>query len=114
MSTDSYTRKDLILLQKYKDEAYKKALVDKVISTTRQAVLTAAMKGETICRVQTSWCSNKEEAEALQAQEQTIRETLKSIFPDSKVTVETSTVSFIVYEFWEIIITVAWGGLCSP
>ncbi len=109
--TTQYTRKDLILLQKYKDDAYKRALVDKVISNVRLAVLTAAMKGETICRVQSSWCSTKEEAEALQSQEQQIRESLKTIFPDSRVTVETSTVSFIVYEFWEIIITVSWGGL---
>ena len=38
----SYTRKDLILLHKYKDESYKKALVDRVVTSAKTEVLRVA------------------------------------------------------------------------
>ena len=105
-----YSRKDLILLQKYKDENYKRALVDKIVSQTKTQVFQAAMGGETITRLSVSWASSKKEAEELQAQESMIREQIKEIFKDSKVDVDLNSLNMILFEFWELVIKVNWGG----
>jgi hypothetical protein len=105
-----YSRKDLILLQKYKDEAYKRALVDRIISQTRAQVLQAATGGETAIRLAINWASGKQEAEELQAQEAAIRAQLKEIFPDSRVEVDVNSLNMIFFEFWELVIKVSWGG----
>lgn len=106
----SYTRKDLILLQKYKDENYKRALVDKIVSQVKSQVFQSAMNGDTVIRVSVNWASNKQEAEELQSQEALIRDSLKTIFPDSKIEVETNSLNMILFEFWELVLKVNWGG----
>lgn len=105
-----FTRKDLILLQKYKDENYKRALVDSVVSLAKHQVFRAAMGGETMARIGLQWAANRKEAEDLQKEEQQIREFLKESFPDSRIEVDTNIVSFIIYEFVEIIVKVNWGS----
>ena len=107
---EMYSRKDLILLQKYKDESYKRALVDRIVSQTKFHVLQAAMGGETAIRLAISWASGKQEAEELQAQEAAIRGSLKELFPDSKVEVDVNSLNMILFEFWELVIKVSWGG----
>jgi hypothetical protein len=106
----SYTRKDLILLQKYKDDAYKRALVDRVVSQVKAQTLLSATQGETALRIAISWASGKQEAEELQAQEAAIREQLKGIFTDVKVEVEVNSLNMILFEFWELVIKLNWGG----
>jgi transcriptional/translational regulatory protein YebC/TACO1 len=106
----TYTRKDLILLQKYKDENYKKALVDQIVSQAKAQTLQSAIQGETAIRIAVKWASSKQEAEELQAQEALIREALKSMFPDVKVEVDVNSLSFILFEFWELVIKLNWGG----
>jgi hypothetical protein len=106
----NYTRKDLILLQKYKDENYKRALVDSVVSQVKHQVFQTAMNGDTVIRLSIRWASNQQEAEELQAQEALIRESLTTIFPDSKIEVETHSLHMILFEFWELVVKVNWGG----
>ena len=105
----SYSRKDLILLYKYKDESYKKALVDRVVSYAKTEVLKIAMGGDTIVRISTSWASTKAEVEELKKEEDVIHQQLKTIFQDAKVDIMTNCVSFIIYEFWEIVVKVDWS-----
>lgn len=105
-----FTRKDLILLQKYKDENYKRALVDSVVSLAKHQVFRSAMSGEVTARVSLQWASNRKESEELQKEEQQVRDQLKETFPDSKVEVDTNIVSFIIYEFIEIIVKVNWSS----
>jgi hypothetical protein len=106
----TYTRKDLILLQKYKDENYKKALVDQIVSQTKAQTLQSAVQGETAIRIAVRWASSKQEAEELQVQEVLIREALKAMFPDVKVEVDVNSLSLIFFEFWELVIKLNWGG----
>ena len=105
-----FTRKDLILLQKYKDENYKRALVDSVVSLAKHQVFRSAMGGETMARVGMQWASTRKESEELQKEEQQVRDLLKEAFPDSRVEVDTNIVSFIIYEFVEIVVKVNWGS----
>ena len=106
----TYSRKDLILLQKYKDENYKRALVDQIVSHIKAQVLQAAAAGETAIRHAVRWASSKEEAEELQAQEALIREGIKSTFPDVKVEVDVNSLNLLIFEFWELVIKLNWGG----
>ena len=76
----SYTRKDLILLHKYKDESYKKALVDRVVTYAKTEVLRVAMLGDTIARISAGWASTKAEMESLKKEESLILEELKTVF----------------------------------
>ena len=105
-----FTRKDLILLQKYKDENYKRALVDSVVSLAKHQIFRSAMGGETMARVGMQWASTRKESEELQKEEQQVRDLLKESFPDSRVEVDTNIVSFIIYEFVEIVVKVNWGS----
>jgi hypothetical protein len=105
-----FTRKDLILLQKYKDENYKRALVDSVVSLAKHQVFRSAMAGETMARIGLQWAATRKESEELQKEEQQVRDQLKEAFPDSKIEVDTNVVSFIIYEFVEIIVKVNWGS----
>lgn len=104
-----FTRKDLILLHKYKDENYKKALVESVISLARHQVFRSAMNGETIARISMKWASSKEELEDLKKEETQVRDLLFESFKDSKIDVEINNISFIFYQFWEIVVRVTWG-----
>lgn len=106
----SFTRKDLILLQKYKDENYKRGLVDSVVSLTKHQVFRTAMSGETMARINLSWAANRKEMEELQKEEQKVRDLVKEAFPDSKIDVQTNHVNFVIYEFVEIVVIVNWGG----
>ena len=106
-----FTRKDLILLQKYKDENYKRALVDSVVSLAKHQVFRSAMGGETMARVGMQWASTRKESEELQKEEQQVRDILKGEFPDSKVEVEVIFTSMIFYETVEIVVKVNWGSL---
>ena len=47
----TFSRKDLILLHKYKDDNYRKALIEHVVSLVKYEVFRSAMRGETIVRV---------------------------------------------------------------
>jgi len=47
----SFSRKDLILLQKYKDDNYRKALIEHVVSLVKYEVFRSAMRGETVVLV---------------------------------------------------------------
>ena len=105
-----FTRKDLILLQKYKDENYKRALVDSVVSLAKHQVFRSAMSGETMARIGLQWAANRKESEELQKEEQQVRDQLKESFPDSRIEVDTNIVSFIIYEFVEIVVKVNWGS----
>ena len=105
----SYTRKDLILLHKYKDESYKKALVDRIVTYAKTEVLRVAMLGDTIARISATWASTKSELEGLKKEEGIVLEQLKELFKDSKIDITTNCVSFIVYEFWEIVVKVDWS-----
>jgi len=105
----SYTRKDLILLHKYKDESYKKALVDRVVTYAKTEVLRVAMLGDTIARISAGWASTKAEMESLKKEESLILEELKTVFKDARIEIITNCVSFIVYEFWEIVVKVDWS-----
>jgi hypothetical protein len=104
----SYERKDLLLLQKYKDENFKKALVDGILSLTKAQVILASMKGETSIRVQAPWAESKAQAEEYQKEEQLIREGLEAIFPGSKIMVDANHINLLVYEFWELIVVISW------
>ena len=104
-----YSRKDLILLHKYKDESYKKALVERIVSQSKSEVFRMAMNGDTLARVSSSWASSKEELANLKKEEQLIRDSLNTFFPDSKVDIELNHISFIIYEFWEIVVKVNWS-----
>jgi len=103
-----YTRKDLLLLQKYKDENFKKALVDGIICQVKSATVFAAMNGETAIRSVCPWASTAEQAEELEKEKKEILERLKEIFPDSLVIVESNRISFIIYDFWELVVRVSW------
>lgn len=105
----SYTRKDLILLHKYKDESYKKALVDRIMSSAKTEVLRVAMMGDTIARISASWASTKAEMDTLKKEQELVHQQLKEIFKDSKIDIATNCVSFIIYEFWEIVVKVDWS-----
>jgi hypothetical protein len=105
----SYTRKDLILLHKYKDESYKKALVDRVVSSAKTEVLRVAMMGDTIARISATWASTKDEMESLKKEEALVLEQVNAVFKDARVDIMTNCVSFIVYEFWEIVVKVDWS-----
>jgi hypothetical protein len=105
-----YTRKDLILLQKYKDENFKRALVDQIVSQIKAQTLQAAAAGETAIRLAVKWASSKQEAEELQAQEALIREGIKATFTDVKVEVDVNSLNLFLFEFWELVIKLNWGG----
>jgi hypothetical protein len=105
----SYTRKDLILLHKYKDEFYRKALVDRIVSSAKTEVLRVSMMGDTIARISASWAFTKEELESLKKEQDLVHQQLKDIFKDSKIDITTNCVSFIIYEFWEIVVKVDWS-----
>ena len=105
----SFTRKDLILLHKYKDENYKRALVESVLSLARHQVFRTAMSGDTMARISLHWASSKEELADLKKEEAQVRELLQQSFPDSKIEIETNNISFIIYQFWEIVVKVNWG-----
>ena len=63
-----------------------------------------------MARIGLQWASTRKESEELQKEEQQVRDLLKDSFPDSKVEVDTNVVSFIIYEFVEIIVKVNWGS----
>jgi len=104
-----FTRKDLILLQKYKDDNYKNALTDSIISLAKYQIFRSAMAGDTMARVSMNWASNKIELGDLQKQEQIVRDNLKEIFRDSKIEVETNHINLLFYEFWEIVVKANWN-----
>jgi hypothetical protein len=68
------------------------------------------MSGETMARIALHWATNRKESEDLQKEEQIVRDQLKESFPDSRVEVDTNIVSFIIYEFVEIVVKVNWGS----
>ena len=103
-----YSRKDLLLLQKYKDENFKKALVDGIICQTKSVALFSAMKGETAVRVVCPWATT-DQAEEFAKEQAEILEKLKEIFKDSTVVLEVNRISFIIYEFCELVVRVTWG-----
>ena len=104
-----YSRKDLILLQKYKDESYRKALVERVVSQAKAEVFRTAMNGDTLARVSSAWANSSEELALLKKEEQLVRDTLYAFFPDSKIDIEINVVSFIIYSFWEIVVKINWS-----
>jgi hypothetical protein len=105
----SFSRKDLILLHKYKDENFKKALVEYTVGLVKHEVFRLAMKGETMARVACDWAHTQAELDGLAKEEQQVRELVKEAFKDSVVQVDTTKVSLIFYQFWEIVVTVNWG-----
>jgi hypothetical protein len=105
----SYSRKDLILLQKYKDEKYKQALVDRVVTYAKTEVLKSAMSGETTMRITTSWAGGRAEMTELAKEEESIRKSLGDIFFDAKIEVITNSVSFVIYDHCEIIVKIDWS-----
>ena len=107
----SYTCKDLILLQKYKDENWRNALVEMTVSRAKWTVFAASMLGETSARISCHWASNREEYESLQKKEQQVRELLKETFRDAIVSVESTHMNFFITEYWDLVIVVRWGGL---
>jgi len=104
-----FSRKDLILLQKYKDDNYKRALVEHTVSLVKYEVFRLAMKGETMARISCNWATTQAELETLAKEEQQVREQVKEVFKDSIVEVETTMISLVFYQFWEIIIKVNWS-----
>jgi hypothetical protein len=104
-----YSRKDLILLHKYKDESYKRALVERVVSLTKSEVFKAAMKGETLARISSEWASSQEQLASLQKEEQVVRDQLHTAFPDAKIEVDINSISFFFFSFWEIVVKVNWS-----
>jgi hypothetical protein len=104
-----YSRKDLILLHKYKDEKYKQALVDRVVTYAKTEVLKVAMSGETAMRITTSWAGSRVEMLDLAKEEDSIRKLLAEIFFDAKVEVITNCVSFVIYDHCEIIVKIDWS-----
>lgn len=107
--TESFSRKDLILLQKYKDDNYKRALVDSIVSLTKHTVYQAAKDGQTMSRSSMNWAYSKSELAELQAHEQKVRDLLKVAFCDAKIEVDTTHINLIFYEFWELTVKVAWA-----
>jgi hypothetical protein len=105
----SFSRKDLILLHKYKDDSYRKALVEYVVSLVKYEVFRSAMRGETVVRVCCTWANTKEEVESLAKEESTVKEQIQSTFKDSVVDIQIGIISLIFYSFWEIVINVNWG-----
>jgi hypothetical protein len=105
----SFSRKDLILLQKYKDDNYKRALAEHIISLVKYEVIRTAMSGETVVRVSSFWASTKEELEGLEKEVKIVRDQLKEVFDDSLIEIETNRINLIFYEFYEIVIKVTWG-----
>lgn len=105
----SFSRKDLILLHKYKDDSYRKALIEHVVSLVKYEVFRSAMRGETVVRVSCTWANTKEEVEALTKEEAAVKEQIQATFKDSVVEIQTGPVSLIFYSFWEIVINVNWG-----
>ena len=104
-----FSRKDLILLHKYKDDTYKQALVEHTVSLVKHEVFRLAMKGETMARISCNWASSQSELEGLVKEEQQVREQVKEVFKDSAVEVETTMISLLFYQFWEIVIKVNWS-----
>ncbi len=107
----SYTCKDLILLQKYKDDNWRSALVEMTVSKAKWTVFASATLGETSARISCHWAASKEEYESLQKQEQQVRERIKDTFKDANVTVEAQHMNFFITEYWDLVIVVRWGGL---
>ena len=105
----SYTRKDLILLHKYKDEKYKQALVDRVVTYAKTEALKIAMSGETSMRITTSWAGGRAEMTELAKEEDSIRKLLSDIFSDARIEVITNCVSFVIYDHCEIIVKIDWS-----
>jgi len=105
----SYSRKDLILLHKYKDEKYKQGLVDRIVSYAKTEALKVAMAGETIVRITTPWASSRVEMADLTKEEDLIRTQLIQIFHDAKIEVLKNSISFILYEYWELIVKIDWS-----
>lgn len=110
VSPASYTCKDLILLQKYRDENYRRALVEMVVCRAKHMVLAAAMLGETAARITVNWASTQAEYDGLQKEEQQVREQLKEAFRDAVVVVDSTRYNFIITEYWELAIRVTWGA----
>ena len=104
-----YSRKDLILLYKYKDDSYKKALVDRIVCQAKAEVFKAAMQGDTIARISSAWANSKEEVEDLKKEKDAILEQLSTIFKDAIIDIETNLISFVIYQFWEIVVKVNWS-----
>jgi hypothetical protein len=105
----NFSRKDLILLQKYKDDNYKRALVEHIVSLAKYEVFRLAIKGETMARISNTWASTEQELQDLRKEEQQVIEQVKAVFPDSTVEMETNKISLFFYEFWEIVVKVNWG-----
>ena len=105
----SYSRKDLLLLHKYKDEKYKQGLVDRIVSYAKTEALKVAMAGETIIRITTPWASSRTEMAELTNEEDLIRTQLTQIFHDAKIEVLKNSISFIIYEYWELIVKIDWS-----
>jgi hypothetical protein len=103
-----YERRDLLLLQKYRDENFKKALVDGIVALVKAQVLLASMKGETSIRVQAPWAETRQQLEDYQKEEQLIRDGLEAIFPGSKIMVDSNHINLLFYEFWELIVVISW------
>ena len=108
-SSTDFSRKDLILLQKYKDDNYRRALVDSIVCLTKHSVYQAAKDGQTMSRSSINWAYNKLEVADLQKEEQRVREILKESFKDAKIDVDTTHINLIFYEFWEITVKVNWA-----
>jgi hypothetical protein len=105
----SFSRKDLILLQKYKDDKYKLALIDSVVSLTKHQVFRTAMQGDTLARISLAWANSQQELADLQKEESAVRQLIQSAFSDARVDIQTNHISFVIYEFWEIVVKVYWS-----
>jgi hypothetical protein len=67
------------------------------------------MNGDTVARISIQWASSKEELEELKREETQVRDILAESFKDSKINVDINNISFIFYNFWEIVVRVNWG-----
>jgi hypothetical protein len=108
-SNSQYTCKDLILLQKYKDDKYRSAMVDLIISRTKAAVIGAAIQGETVARSSINWALTQKEADEMASKETEVRQLLKEIFKDGSVQVDVVHMNYFITEYWELVVRVAWA-----
>lgn len=104
-----FSRKDLILLHKYKDDNYKRALIDSVVSITKHQVFRTAMQGDTMARTSLAWASSQKELADLQKEESAVRQLIGEAFSDAKIDIQINHISLIIYEFWEIVVKVDWS-----
>ena len=109
MQATQYTCKDLILLQKYKDDKYRSAMVDLIVSRTKAAVIGAAIQGETVARASINWALTQKEADDMASKETEVRQILKETFKDGSVQVDVVHMNYFITEYWELVVRVAWA-----